>query len=307
MRIHDIKAEHRNRTWSALDGDGFNSGLHDAHLFSSCAPVHRLRNWPQKVTRRLECFGRSMRLALFLRRSLRVARRNGRFPGTVSIVKSASILKPWFAFEKPLGVNNTRPVFMWTGFQPVGSPYSLLKFKILSESSKRSMVRFPCPYCHHSLQPQSARAGLQRRCPRCQGRFLEPTDPLPGVTPEAIVLPEESDDLAANPSTDDSEATEQAAIPNAVSSVPKPDKSALSQFETRQLLQPLEKLNLYGLLIAWTGNREEGVKIGTTSGCPKEESEKVLLKAALQLIKSKSAELHSMVVKELARLDREDI
>ena len=160
------------------------------------------------------------------------------------------------------------------------------------------MVRFPCPYCHHSLQPQSARAGLQRRCPRCQGRFIEPTDPLPGVIPEAVVVPDESEDPEAPQSSDDSELQEQTA--------PKPKESALSQFDTRQLLQPLEQLNLYGLLIAWTGNREEGVKIGTTSGCPKEESEKVLLKAALQLIKSKSAELHTTVVKELARLDRED-
>lgn len=171
------------------------------------------------------------------------------------------------------------------------------------------MVRFPCPYCHHSLQPQTARAGLQRRCPRCQGRFLEPTDPLPGVAPEALVLPDESEAQAAATSPLDAKSHELGRAQGSsthAGGVPKPEKSALNRFETRQLLQPLEELNLYGLLIAWTENRDEGVKIGTTSGCPKEESEKVLLKAALQLIKSKSTDLHTLVVKELARLDREE-
>jgi hypothetical protein len=120
-------------------------------------------------------------------------------------------------------------------------------------------------------------------------------------------LPDESENLPTAKSPLDSKSHEQGTTHGSSSNadvVPKREKSALNRFETRQLLQPLEELNLYGLLIAWTENRDEGVKIGTTSGCPKEESEKVLLKAALQLIKSKSTDLHSMVVKELSRLDR---
>jgi hypothetical protein len=83
----------------------------------------------------------------------------------------------------------------------------------------------------------------------------------------------------------------------------EPIKSALHEFDTRQLLQPLEELEVRGLLIAWTQNRSEGLKIGTTSGCPKDESEKLLLKAALQLIKSRSTDLHATVSRELARLE----
>ena len=48
-------------------------------------------------------------------------------------------------------------------------------------------------YCRHLLQAQPSRKGLQRRCPRCQGKFLEPTDPLPGVAPDALIQTEDED------------------------------------------------------------------------------------------------------------------
>ena len=189
------------------------------------------------------------------------------------------------------------------------------------------MVRFPCPYCRHLLQAQPSRKGLQRRCPRCQGKFLEPTDPLPGVAPDALIQTEDEDgpeveieepvsDQAVEPTvstssedvptpTEVTEPTEVAEPSEATEPVDanEPIKSALHEFDTRQLLQPLEELEVRGLLIAWTQNRSEGLKIGTTSGCPKDESEKFLLKAALQLIKSRSTDLHATVSRELARLE----
>lgn len=189
------------------------------------------------------------------------------------------------------------------------------------------MVRFPCPYCRHLLQAQPSRKGMQRRCPRCQGKFLEPTDPLPGVAPDALILTEDEDDpereieeaisdKAVEPAVNTpsesvpapAEVTESSKAPEPSESTEpveanEPAKSALQEFDTRQLLQPLEELEVRGLLIAWTQNRSEGLKIGTTSGCPKDESEKLLLKAALQLIKSKSTDLHATVSRELARLE----
>lgn len=183
------------------------------------------------------------------------------------------------------------------------------------------MVRFPCPYCRHLLQAQPSRKGLQRRCPRCQGKFLEPTDPLPGVAPDALIQTEDEDgpeveieepvsDQAVEPTVNTSpediptatEVMEPTEVTEPVEAN-EPIKSALHEFDTRQLLQPLEELEVRGLLIAWTQNRSEGLKIGTTSGCPKDESEKLLLKAALQLIKSRSTDLHATVSRELARLE----
>ena len=79
----------------------------------------------------------------------------------------------------------------------------------------------------------------------------------------------------------------------------------MAAFETRQLLEPLEPLGVHAVLIAWSQGEGGSLKIGTTSGCPKEESERMLLKAALQLIKAKSPRLHAKLQIELARLEHE--
>ena len=142
---------------------------------------------------------------------------------------------------------------------------------------------------------------------------------MPGVAPDALIQTEYED----GPEVEIEEPVSDKAVESAVSTTPEiipvPTeatevmepveaneliRSALHEFDTRQLLQPLEELEVRGLLIAWTQNRSEGLKIGTTSGCPKDESEKLLLKAAMQLIKSKSIDLHATVSRELARLEK---
>lgn len=173
------------------------------------------------------------------------------------------------------------------------------------------MVRFRCPKCRTSIEHRPERAGKMGTCDQCSTQFVEPSDPLPGMTAE-LWETTPAPQLPSNDSSKESLNSKAGSRPSrrsqpssasSPSSSPKARASKLDQFDTRELLAPLGNLGLHGVLITWSAKRPGSLKLGTSSGCPKEEADRKVMEVALSWVKQRSPKLYAKLLIELAKLE----
>ena len=183
------------------------------------------------------------------------------------------------------------------------------------ESSPTTMVRdlqmatYRCPYCNTSITHRAELAGARVACSQCRGRYYEPTDPLPGVSPikanedETTSAPMAS--LAASPlaSTNvDGPAGQDADQGDAGGrSKRSPDGSPRRIEIDRKCYAHSRWLVKKRFVISWDADENRGAKVGMTKNCPKEEGNDIILKIALKLVKKKWPEIYPLLQ---VRMDR---
>lgn len=171
------------------------------------------------------------------------------------------------------------------------------------------MVRFRCPQCRASLEHRPQRAGKMGTCDQCKAEYVEPTDPLPGMTASLWETTETSHSTASNKPKGAGSKPASPQNPKSDDEKPVPSNrrslSKLDQFDTRELLAPLADLGLHGILVAWSPKRPGSLKVGTSSGCPKEDADRKIMELALAWIKQRSPKLYAKLLVELSKIDQD--
>ena len=148
------------------------------------------------------------------------------------------------------------------------------------------------------------KAGEMGVCEKCAGLFVRPSDPMPGM----VALPWDVAPADVEPPTETATKAKESARESESGSPRRTHGSVgkgrrLDRFDTRELLTPLNELGLHGILVAWSPKQPGNLKVGTTSGCPKDEADRKILDLALAWIKARSPQLYAKLLVELARLD----